>query len=544
MRRLSALIACALLCACGRNIARATSPEEPAGAIGFRIHLTDMAGLQWRKSTHNQLTPVCRRGTATAWTADRAVLEAIREAAGEVITAPTVCAHPDAPVHVESLASKSYVGDLKRVADGPPGKNTSVAFVPEVAKVSEGFGVDLSGHVEKGGIRARVDVSHAKVTAMHACAIADSVTNPETQEVRPVDAQIQVPEVLSTRLGGEWLIPEGSVLVVSLGAYTATDAQGKPEVCERLAVIEPNASDEDKARAEATPAAALAVIPAPPMPIGPSMLLPLASPSVAPRPVWRESLEITARAAASRSSRPEIALLTLPLLASPLHGIALDLEVRAGGEAARPTMPAVPSRGLPTPIAADGTVVALPPLPDPEVLATSADEDDTPRPAPQGHPIAVPPTHASPALAALPRVTRFEARGNTMVVRDREAGTCKLICDDLVLYPAPGAPPVVGTECAEDDPDALKVVLNPKVDTRTPSPLARSAAYASPGDDDANSEETPSLNLELFSAKGTTQYAGEVNLQAIAREPVVLRVPMPDGSVVEVTARLVKKAPK
>ena len=49
---------------------------------------------------------------------------------------------------------------------------------------------------------------------------------------------VEVPEIGSQEVLGEWLIPKGEVLLVSFGAYTVADSSGKAVVKERLAVVE------------------------------------------------------------------------------------------------------------------------------------------------------------------------------------------------------------------------------------------------------------------------------------------------------------------
>jgi len=85
------------------------------------------------------------------------------------------------------------------------------------------------------------------VTFLIAPRQAGSFTDSERKET-----QVPVPEVIGTRVEGEWLIPNGKYLLVSLGVYTVADGEGKAVVRDRLIMIEtePVVRDPDGAQAE------------------------------------------------------------------------------------------------------------------------------------------------------------------------------------------------------------------------------------------------------------------------------------------------------
>ena len=49
---------------------------------------------------------------------------------------------------------------------------------------------------------------------------------------------LDVPEIDTQEVLGEWLVPRGEVLLVSFGAHTVADKDGMAVVKERLAMIE------------------------------------------------------------------------------------------------------------------------------------------------------------------------------------------------------------------------------------------------------------------------------------------------------------------
>ena len=130
-----------------------------------------------------------------------------------------------------------YVASLKRVADGPPNQSTRLAFEPQVDKVHNGVRVNiLSSELKGQKLFARVVIDENRLVAIHTVKYTENVQpkpgiDPEVSRASFLDklnpthgphpaainATIQVPEVDSRRVEGEWLIPSDGALLVSLG---------------------------------------------------------------------------------------------------------------------------------------------------------------------------------------------------------------------------------------------------------------------------------------------------------------------------------------
>jgi hypothetical protein len=175
----------------------------------------------------------------------------------------------------------------------------------------------------------KTEAEEEKCTESQACCESPANTVKD-QQVRKV--AIDVPEIGSQEVAGEWLIPNGEYLLVSFGAYTAADKDGKAIVKERLAII----GAEDASLANAVP---------------------VTGPTVSPVPTY----------VAPIPPAPPLAKLPLPV-------------------------PAVPSRSFPQGVHADGKPAELPKLPDDEADDTSSDSSE-PMPSPQTK---KPPAQAKP----------------------------------------------------------------------------------------------------------------------------------------------------
>jgi hypothetical protein len=147
-------------------------------------------------------------------------------------------------------------------------------------------------------------------------------------EVSPV--AIEVPEIASQEIAGEWLIPKDGILLVSFGPHTVADKEGKAVIRERLAIVEA-AGVADGAVQRTGPAPGQFLIPMAPA--------------------------VTVR---SRAIPAPVGAGNLPV-----------------------TQPALPSRSIPQGIHADGTPAELPPLPADDMEDAPSSESAEPRPSPQ-----------------------------------------------------------------------------------------------------------------------------------------------------------------
>jgi hypothetical protein len=205
-------------------------------------------------------------------------------------------------------------------------------------------------HVNGAGETPKKDPGTAKSTASSDCACekvgeirahfettspvapccespVNTATAPVADDVKTVS--IDVPEIATQEIAGEWLIPKDGMLLVSFGPHTVAGKDGMAVVRERLAILE--AAPEENGPVRRTTAASSRV-PAP---------------------------------------DPDAAAIPRPIPAPVGTGIAPG------------SFPTLPSRSIPQGVHADGTPAELPPLPaeDPEDAPSS--DSAEPRPSPQ-----------------------------------------------------------------------------------------------------------------------------------------------------------------
>jgi hypothetical protein len=395
------------------GVAGAPSAERDKPQITYTVRMVDTEGVRWREAVYTRLKPVTRQGAARVWTIPhdataRLLTEVTKCPASKILQAPAVTSSNGTPATIQcrnkrQLVTQAAWNGREQKPEGPP-ENVRVGWYTTVIgrKLDQGILVQVVfedtiiraiHHVNVAqtgdpkctmvgksepevcaGPAGLMAIAQAALGIDGACAEhcantgAGCQAGPCTANDRDVQKVVlDVPEIDTHEVLGEWLIPSGEALLVSFGAFTIADKDGKALVKERLALI-----DADVV-AGATP--------------------------VRRRRVWVPALErplVAPPAAALPGAAVGPAL--APIVAPPAAAVPDPLP--------RTAMPApvLPSRSFPQGIHADGTKADLPPLPADETEPNSAEsESSQPMPSPQTKK----PHRAKPAADAGTSKTEF-----------------------------------------------------------------------------------------------------------------------------------------
>jgi hypothetical protein len=432
------------------------------GPIVQQVAVLEMDGVDWRGPLYFHMKPVGRQGAVTAWTASTATAQGLMKRAEPCTVFPRlVTSGSRAKVEIQNRTHR-YVAAVRRVADGPPHEATEVAVVPEVDFVPESFCATLASRRAEGGIATDLTVDDCRFLALHTASASDSVKGRSPLAGNNVAFQMQVPEMATSHAQGHWVIPDGDVLIVSLGTHSVADPKTKAEkVRERLVVVmagEPDHSAPPAPSADPRPKAAE-------IPVGYIPPAPLTVPAP-PVPEASSPLTVAGRAVLVVPFGP----IVLP--ARPPAPEALTFDFAFPSASAPRPMPALPSRSLPQGYAADGTLASLPPLPE-EPRPTTADTSAEPRPSAQARHI---PGHRPDADDSCPAagevLARATDRGKAAAEHDEKAGAC------CATSPAPRA----STACDRQAiweltlPEALTIAFENVHGLRLVNPNAHGAA--------------------------------------------------------------------
>ena len=224
-------------------VSRAGVPATKGGPmVAFEIRDIRVSSPEWRGKLILRMQPVTRQEGTAVWSLDpagfRELLDLCQaDTRDNVLQAPKMTARVGDPARMTSEETHQYIASLKRVADGPPNQSTRLAFEPQIDKVHNGVRVNiLSSQLKGQNLFARVVIEENRLVAIHTVKYTEAVqpkpgADPEVTRASFLDrlnpnhgphaaamnATIQVPEVDSRRVEGEWLIPSDGALLVSLG---------------------------------------------------------------------------------------------------------------------------------------------------------------------------------------------------------------------------------------------------------------------------------------------------------------------------------------
>ena len=201
------------------------------------------------------------------------------------------------------------------------------------SKAAEEASASTKATGSSGCVCAKDEVVQACVDSPCCASSAKTATCMKDQAAGTI--ALEVPEIGSQEIAGEWLIPKEGILLVSFGPHTVAGKDGKPVIHERLAIIEAE---------EAVPASVSGVI----------------NEGIHPGPI-RGATPLAAPRAATDAVRS-----TIP---APMAGPPIAI-------------PTIPSRSIPQGFHSDGRPADLPPLP-PEEAGDAPDESSEARPSPQ-----------------------------------------------------------------------------------------------------------------------------------------------------------------
>lgn len=510
--------------------AAAVAAIESGAEIPCRMQMMTVDGLEWRAMAYPRLITVGHKGASTIWTADRslkAMLKTACEGKSTTVEAPKVTACKDATATIVRRGPFAYIGDVDRIADGPINGATQVAYSPRPATIEVGFTSEHSARRIDQGVLAKVKVAETHIGTMHQIGVSEYVFPPQDEastattpagqkffqsfvkgDAAKVSAPVMVPEVASCEVAGEWLVPNESILIISLGVDTVTIPAGKTVVQERLAIYDFARPSDEERTAQVR--------------------------HVATKPFQElVTYEVTpgCNAAMTPACRVD---------AEPDKSVVMAAIGMSGL-----SMPRVPDRSLPAAFDSNGDAYELPPLPE---AYASADLD---RIKP-GTPMASPQSQTMVAGAA-PAADPALARTSLQPIPDSEIENHNAPAGSVMLATFGGDATPIGDACPGDAPLGamveafLRSGLAAPADCDTPACPAAGCPYSPEGCDEKNQPAPPpaakvEMGVSVRDGKGLCTYNAEEDIIAALKNPgktEVKYIPLGDKLTLEIQAKVV-----
>ncbi len=243
----------------------ATPATSAAPMVLYEVRFVRAPSLDWRASFADRLHLVTRHEGASVWDVDEATLYEIMdlfEGDERDNHLPPLFAtvELDQSVDLSMRYRQEYVAEMspetvrEKAVDGAEVVRTS--FTPETATLDLGPIVRVKSSQLVGmGVQAALSFEDRRLVAMHATT-REGVEEERREFAVPVlskipivgnrlfrnigigrrsiSARVEVPEVSTARVEGEWLVPSEGALVVSLGPTSTGDGQ---PVGERLVIL-------------------------------------------------------------------------------------------------------------------------------------------------------------------------------------------------------------------------------------------------------------------------------------------------------------------
>lgn len=233
------------------------TPSGPL--VSFEVRYMSVSNSDWRGKFDTRLQPIARGGGTSIWAVDRATFQDLlatlnQEPRTNILVAPKFRSPASGPVNIANETPIRYVAHLKRTANGPINRATSLKFEPEMDEVRDGVLIRISsGRLTDDGLLARLNVDDTRFVTFHTMTISESLLPKSKEEPgeanvpileklhinkgnarQALSGQIKVPEVVSCKIDLELLIPRDGFLLMSPGPWTSPS---KGVVQERMVAL-------------------------------------------------------------------------------------------------------------------------------------------------------------------------------------------------------------------------------------------------------------------------------------------------------------------
>jgi hypothetical protein len=227
--------------------------EKAAGAVcpeSFVVRVFEMDSVDWRNGIYSRLNRVGRQGAATVWTTRRDTARLLMSRAQRIDLLPKIAAGPAATGAFVLLSDDpAAAADVTHAACGLP--HHAAAHHSDGDIIREGIEGSVTGRATDRGVVTALSCDATWIVGVHSVNVTASPLDDDAIEPRDASFQVEVPEVMTGGVYGEWLVPQGQVLLVSLGVRSAVDLDTikKEDACcamrvtERLLIVDPQVAE-------------------------------------------------------------------------------------------------------------------------------------------------------------------------------------------------------------------------------------------------------------------------------------------------------------
>jgi RNA polymerase sigma factor (sigma-70 family) len=240
-----------------------SAPGGEERQISCEVRFVAMDTLGWRETATARLRAVSLQGPCTVWTTDKKglyeLLTYCQTAQGaNVVQAPKVTTFEGAPATIYNTQRTVLVPSEARIADGsallyplranfsayigdskvdPAAKQAANGPDPFINRVVDGVTVRMTGKRAEKGILVQGTITKSQIVALHDVTLPGWSPDPNRADAARSPVRVKLPEVVESKVEGEWLLDDDTSLVVSLGLQRNVNERSIGKIGELLVVI-------------------------------------------------------------------------------------------------------------------------------------------------------------------------------------------------------------------------------------------------------------------------------------------------------------------
>jgi hypothetical protein len=174
----------------------------------------EVNGLDWRTELAGKLKLIRSQNGTSVWLIRKSDCVSLFKHTSNVVTAPKVTVFESNEATISNKTTRLYVKSVQWIEDGRGG----FAGKPEVGQIGDGHTLKIQGRKLDQGVLAKVDLDSTRIMSIGNFPVSRAYTDDKGKPAE-LAAITQQPDLLSAKAVGEWLVPEGHVLLISMGAW-------------------------------------------------------------------------------------------------------------------------------------------------------------------------------------------------------------------------------------------------------------------------------------------------------------------------------------
>jgi hypothetical protein len=188
--------------------------------ISYEVRILNAPSAAWRAGFYRHCKRVGLDGISAIWTLDEAGRTNSWSPSWPTpprrsARPPKVTAYANVAAQISNTTPIYYVARAGHRPPGRPGQAVRRRIQARHREIRDGWSIRIDGEKVGPIVKANVDIDSVILKGFSSVPIPESVEGPSGKTI--ISGQIQMPELVKTKVSGSYEIPQGQVLLISLG---------------------------------------------------------------------------------------------------------------------------------------------------------------------------------------------------------------------------------------------------------------------------------------------------------------------------------------